>query len=86
MAFKGESDDPRNSLSYKLKKLARFHGARVLCTDPYVQDAELRPLQEVLDAADVLIVAAPHRVYKRLSLDNREVVDLWGALSSGIRL
>ena len=30
MAFKGDSDDPRSSLSYKLKKLAGFKGARVL--------------------------------------------------------
>src|SRR2546430_3043215 len=41
MAFKGESDDPRSSLSYKVKKLAAFKGARVLCTDPYVSDPSL---------------------------------------------
>ena len=36
MAFKGESDDIRSSLSYKLKRLLRFKAARVLCTDPFV--------------------------------------------------
>ena len=30
MAFKGESDDPRASLSYKLRKLAQFKGAPAL--------------------------------------------------------
>src|SRR5712664_1000463 len=44
MAFKGESDDPRASLSYKLRKLALFRGATVLCTDPYVPDPALLPL------------------------------------------
>ena len=36
MAFKGESDDIRSSLSYKLKRLLRFKADRVLCADPYV--------------------------------------------------
>ena len=41
MAFKAESDDPRASLSYKLRKLLSWAGARVLCTDPYVEDDRL---------------------------------------------
>ena len=49
MAFKGESDDIRSSLSYKLKRLLRFKAERVLCTDPYVSvDPDLTPLDEVL--------------------------------------
>ena len=40
MAFKAESDDTRASLSYKLRKLLAWEGARVLCTDPYVQRPE----------------------------------------------
>src|SRR5881409_161374 len=38
MAFKAESDDPRASLSYKLRKLLAWAGAEVLCTDPFVPD------------------------------------------------
>ena len=34
MAFKSESDDTRASLSYKLRKLLSWSGARVVCTDP----------------------------------------------------
>ncbi len=41
MAFKAESDDPRASLSYKLRKLLTWAGAEVLCTDPYVPDDRL---------------------------------------------
>ena len=41
MAFKAESDDIRASLSYKLRKLLEWAGARVLCTDPYVDDERL---------------------------------------------
>jgi UDP-N-acetyl-D-mannosaminuronic acid dehydrogenase len=86
MAFKGESDDARSSLSYKLKKLAGFKGARVLCHDPYVADPDLQPLDTVLKESDVIIVAAPHAMYRQLSLDGREVVDIWASLGNTIRL
>ena len=48
MAFKAESDDIRSSLSYKLRKLLAWKGATVLCTDPYVVDDRLLPLESVL--------------------------------------
>ncbi len=86
MAFKAESDDSRASLSYKLRKLLAWAGARVLCTDPYVKDARLVPLEAVLDQADVLILGVPHRAYRDLELGDREVVDIWGALGRGIVL
>jgi UDP-N-acetyl-D-mannosaminuronic acid dehydrogenase len=85
MAFKGESDDPRASLSYKLRKLAAFKGARVMCTDPYIDDSSFESLEKVLRESDVLVVAAPHREYRKLELDGREVVDIWG-LTGPIRL
>ena len=49
MAFKAESDDPRFSLSYKLKKILMFRAKAVLTTDPYVkEDPELLALEEVV--------------------------------------
>ena len=85
MAFKGESDDPRASLSYKVRKLAAFKGARVLCTDPYVRDNSFVDLDEVLKQSDVLVIGAPHRAYRQLELNGREVVDIWG-ITGPIRL
>jgi UDP-N-acetyl-D-mannosaminuronic acid dehydrogenase len=85
MAFKGDSDDPRASLSYKVRKLAAFKGAKVLCTDPYVTDSTFVSLDEVLHSADILVIGAPHRDYRALELDGREVVDIWG-LTGPIRL
>jgi UDP-N-acetyl-D-mannosaminuronic acid dehydrogenase len=86
MAFKGGSDDPRNSLSYKLKKLLGFKGAEVLCTDPYVRDPELLPLEQVVRQSDTVIVAAPHTIYRDIALGGCEVVDIWGMRGDGIRL
>ncbi len=85
MAFKGESDDPRASLSYKLRKLGEFRGARMLCTDPYIDDPTFEPMEKVLRESDALVIGAPHRIYKELDFGDREVVDIWG-MTGHIRL
>ena len=56
MAFKAESDDHRESLSYKLRKVLEAEAAEVLCTDVYIEDPSFLPLDEVLERADLLIV------------------------------
>jgi UDP-N-acetyl-D-mannosaminuronic acid dehydrogenase len=86
MAFKAESDDIRSSLSYKLRKLLAWKGATVLCTDPYVADDRLVPLDEVMAKAEILVLGAPHRAYRGLEIGGRDVVDVWGATGQGIRL
>jgi UDP-N-acetyl-D-mannosaminuronic acid dehydrogenase len=86
MAFKAESDDPRASLSYKLRKLLSWAGARVVCTDPYVKDDRLVTLDCVLKESDILILGAPHKPYRGLEVGGKDVVDVWGALGEGIRL
>ena len=86
MAFKAESDDPRASLSYKLRKLLAWAGARVVCTDPYVKDDRLVSLDCVLKESDILILGAPHKPYRSLEVGGKDVVDVWGALGAGIRL
>ncbi len=86
MAFKAESDDPRASLSYKLRKLLIWAGAEVLATDPYVPDERLASLDDVLAGSEVLILGAPHDAYRGLDVGGRDVVDVWGAMGDGIRL
>ena len=86
MAFKAESDDTRASLSYKLRKLLSWAGARVLSTDPYVADDRLVPLEMVLAESDVLVLGAPHKAYRGLEIGGKDVVDIWGAMGEGIRL
>lgn len=86
MAFKAESDDTRASLSYKLRKLLGWAGARVVCTDPHVVDDRLTTLECVLQESDVLILGAPHKPYRNLHVGGKDVVDVWGALGGGIRL
>lgn len=82
MAFKAESDDPRDSLSYKLRKLLTLEARQVLCTDPYVSDPTLVPLERVIAESDVLFVATPHQVYRDLPPQRgKTVIDVWNCLS-----
>ena len=83
MAFKGESDDIRSSLSYKLKRILEFRAGEVLCTDPYVSvDDALVPLDRVLAECDLLVIGAPHQAYRDLVTD-LPVVDVWNLLGQG---
>jgi UDP-N-acetyl-D-mannosaminuronic acid dehydrogenase len=78
MAFKADSDDPRSSLSYKLKKLLAFKAKEVLTTDPHVTtDPSLLPLGEVIARSDILILCVPHGAYRNLHLGDKKIVDLW---------
>ncbi|MCW2806461.1 MAG: nucleotide sugar dehydrogenase [Marmoricola sp.] len=83
MAFKGESDDIRSSLSYKLKRILEFRAREVLCTDPYVTvDENLVPLERVLAECDLLVLGAPHEVYRDLET-RLPVVDVWNLRGQG---
>ena len=83
MAFKGGSDDPRESLAYKLRKILMLKTRETLCTDPYVVDDRFTPLDEVLKRADLLVIAAPHADYAHLETD-LPVVDMWGLTGNGV--
>jgi UDP-N-acetyl-D-mannosaminuronic acid dehydrogenase len=81
MAFKAESDDIRESLSYKLGKLLRFHGAQVFYSDEYAKDPTFVSKEELIASSDVVIVGAAHNAYRQLQIPARiEVVDLWSVL------
>lgn len=75
MTFKPESDDVRDSLSFKIRKSLEFGGARVLCADPYL-DWTL-PLAEVLRESEALVLATPHAAYRALE-PKVPCVDVWG--------
>jgi UDP-N-acetyl-D-mannosaminuronic acid dehydrogenase len=82
MSFKSESDDPRDSLSYKLRKLLKIKARDVLCSDPYVCDPSFVGHDELLAKADVVFVGTPHPEYRGLKLPaGRRVYDVWSILS-----
>ena len=81
MAFKADIDDIRDSLSYKLGKVLRFHGADVCYSDEFARDPTFIAKEELIATCDVVIVGVPHSAYRSLVVpENVEVVDLWGVL------
>ena len=82
MAFKGDNDDTRESLAFKLRKLLTIECREVLCTDEFAQLPWFTPLDEVLERADVLIIGAPHSRYKTLTL-RQPFIDPWNLLGRG---
>ena len=53
----------------------------MLTTDPFVtSDPELRGLDEVIARSDLMILCAPHSIYRDLDFAGKPVVDVWGFL------
>jgi UDP-N-acetyl-D-mannosaminuronic acid dehydrogenase len=83
MAFKAESDDSRDSLSYKLRKLLTLECRKVICSDPYVRDASLVPTDKVLAEADVIFIGAPHKEYRSINIPKEKLIDVWNFVETG---
>ena len=85
MAFKGDIDDLRESLSYKLKKILEFESKQVLCTDPFVKDDNLVSLDEAVNNSDIIILGAPHSQYKEMDIDfsKKIIIDVWNFFGKG---
>ena len=77
MAFKANNDDPRESLAYKLKKILEIEARQVLCSDVYIKEPDFVEAAELVNRADIIILAAPHREYKTLDLKGKKAVDVW---------
>jgi UDP-N-acetyl-D-mannosaminuronic acid dehydrogenase len=81
MAFKADIDDNRDSLSYKLGKILRFHGADVKYSDEFVKDPTFISKEELVKSCDVIIVGVPHSAYRQLEVPKSvEVIDTWGVI------
>ena len=81
MAFKADTDDIRDALSYKLAKILRLHGAEVVCSDEYVRNESFVPAATVIETCPVVIVGVPHRAYRNLAVPPQtHLVDLWGII------
>jgi len=79
MAFKGDSDDNRSSLSYKLKKLLQVEARKVLCADPFIADPAFVSAEQAVEQADVIVLGAPHTAYRDLRIPaGKRTIDVWG--------
>jgi len=82
MTFKGDNDDTRNSLSFKLRKLCRAKGIKTVEVDPYLHD-----IMYVEDwfRIDAVVVMTPHTGFqefydntiKKRCGSHALVIDIW---------
>jgi UDP-N-acetyl-D-mannosaminuronic acid dehydrogenase len=77
MAFKAESDDKRESLSYKLKKILEIESKKVYCSDVYIKEEGLVDENELIKQSDVIIIGAPHKKYRNLDYKGKILFDVW---------
>ena len=78
MAFKAESDDERDSLSFKLKTILETEAGKVLCSDPYVKKGYFIEAEDLIKRSDIIIIATPHNIYRTINIPNdKTVVDIW---------
>jgi UDP-N-acetyl-D-mannosaminuronic acid dehydrogenase len=83
MAFKGESDDKRESLSYKLKKILEVEAREVMTSDKNIASESHVSETELIERCDLIIIGAPHQRYRTLDLKGKVLVDIWNVHESG---
>lgn len=83
MAFKANNDDPRESLSYKLKKRLEFEAKEVLCNDPYIKDPRFVSLADIHKKADIIVMGITHDDYAKEDWGNKPVIDMWNYYGKG---
>jgi UDP-N-acetyl-D-mannosaminuronic acid dehydrogenase len=91
LAFKADTDDERDSLAHKLVRLLERELADIAIHDPHVP-TPTAPLEQVLQDADVVVVAADHSEFRapstlsaiaQLAKDDCLVVDPWNCWGAG---
>jgi UDP-N-acetyl-D-mannosaminuronic acid dehydrogenase len=89
LAFKKNSDDPRDSLAYKLVKILQNKGAKPAAHDPFIQTGKL---ESVLKDAQIIFISTNHDLYKETGLEKIIgmtgqpqviVCDIWDIFKTG---
>ncbi len=82
LAFKAETDDIRDSLSIKLVNYLKKRKIKFYATDPYVKLKYNQEIKEVIKHSDILVVATPHKIYKKLKIPNNKfLIDIWNIIT-----
>lgn len=95
LAFKAESDDIRESLSFKVRKAFLRERANVVLHDPFVKEYSNQKIEsnvyKALEEADIIFIATNHNDYKKLNIQkiksnvkkNCIVSDIWNVWGTG---
>ena len=85
LSFKKENDDIRDSLSIKLLKYLKSKKIKTLQSDEYYKDKKNINKNDLVKRSDILIIATPHKAYKKLKINKKkEIVDIWGLIEKNL--
>ena len=76
MTFKGDVDDFRSSLSFRLKNLLEEEALEVYCSDAILQKNYFVSLEFLIENSDIIILSTPHKSYKDI-VTKKPLIDLW---------
>ena len=85
LTFKRDTDDPRDSLSFKMIRLLERELCQVARHDPYLPN-ESDPLEEALSGAEAVILAMNHSAYEGVLSDlapHTLLCDPWNVTGAG---
>ncbi len=79
LSFKAENDDIRDSLAIKLLKKLKSKKIKTLQSDEYFKNEKNVDKNILIKKADIIIIATPHKAYKKLKIKkNKVLIDIWG--------
>ena len=81
LSFKSETDDIRDSLAIKLLNILKSMKIKTLQSDEYYKNKLNINKKELIKKSDIIIIASPHKTYKKLKINKKKVlVDVWGLI------
>ena len=79
LAFKGETDDTRDSLSIKLLNKLKKLKLKILQSDEYYKNKKNVSKEKLILKSNIIIFGAPHKAYNNLKISkNKKIIDIWG--------
>jgi UDP-N-acetyl-D-mannosaminuronic acid dehydrogenase len=76
MTFKGDIDDFRDSLSFRLKYFLEKESKKVLCSDAKLQKDYFVTVDKLLEECDIIIIGTPHEAYRDI-VTIKPIIDVW---------
>jgi len=77
LAFKANSDNPMNSLSYKAIKHLEIIGAKkIYIHDPHVNDKRIMPVDFILKNCSIIFIMTEHDEYRDIDFGDKLVIRL----------
>ena len=80
LSFKSESDDIRDSLAIKLLKKLKKNNIKFYQSDEFYKNIKNVKKEYLVKKSDIIVLGAPHKVYKKLKMDKKKLIDVWGFL------